>query len=228
MRIITIAEASGIPGEIVPCIKGTLISLFAQKTGISAAGDPWSLQNGEVQDSTGKMRVTFSSREPLPDSLKGEEIILESKTTKFGLQGVKVKENNFKGKTTIELHITPSAIITFPNATAPTNTDIPEQKQSQPMTKAPEKPMTQIDGIEKARKRIMQFSNLYSMTLKAARYVGETEGLEGEDIRQISTTFFIQSVKEGLENGLPNNGPIPEKSTQAVKKEDLENDDIPY
>lgn len=110
-------------GAIVPCIEGTIVSLYKANNG-EKDGKPYSFQKGTIKDVEGtSMEISFSNCEQ-PLGAKGKKVRIESfKTDSFGLQGVKVVDESYhseKLKKDVEkrlLRITPTAQITYDGGT---------------------------------------------------------------------------------------------------------------
>ena len=81
--------------DVVPAIQVTLDRVYP-----SEKKKGYELQNMEVSDSTGKIRLT-NWGEPLPKSDEGEEFLIESHEGKKGLSGVYITFYNGKNKLNI-------------------------------------------------------------------------------------------------------------------------------
>lgn len=226
----TIQEAKTRVGEILPSISGILTSIYPPKTGTNNNG-AWSLQNGEISQNGDKIKVCFSNREVIDSSRQGSAIALESKGTKFGLKGVLVKEETHKGQTYIQLRITGTAVISFPNSSPQREAPEPQEGGEDFDPMPPPKPTQNAPkastgtnctpvGIEKARHRFMQYANLYQMAWNAASFLAESSEWDNATAKDVATTFFIQGTKEGLVDTMPKNGPIG-----SVVKGEPENED---
>lgn len=229
----TIQEAKTRVGEILPSISGILTSIYPPKTGTNDNG-AWSLQNGEISQNGDKIKVCFSNREVIYSSRQGSAINLESKGTKFGLKGVLVKEETYKGQTYIQLRITGTAIISFPNSNVKSADPEPRGREVDfdPMPPPPKPTQTQPKAnpnpcIEKARHRFMQYANLYQMAWNAASFLAESSEWDNATAKDVATTFFIQGTKEGLVDTMPANGPIgAQPRGEAENEEDMSKEDL--
>lgn len=237
MKISTVAEAKSSPvGTILECVHGTLTKLFKPSTGEGAYGH-YSLQNGEIESNGDFMKIVFKNRDELQSDRRGQKITVTS-STKKGLNGIKVHENNHKGVKTIELLITPSAHIDFgiiPEVgSAPVKPTTPAPA-SKPQASAPASPAPELPkpshGVDKVRSRLMQMANLYKSCLDASRWIVEANNLSGEDVRACATALYIQGTRENLHSEMPNH-PLNVKSApepvsapkSAIPSEDLKED----
>ncbi len=108
-KTFTIQEAQRMAGMIISRIKGKVVSIYDRTTGEGEYG-PWSLQNGMIEDSTGKMKILFKNMVD-QKPLTGRTLVFKSMETAKGLKGVQVKKKEYQGKETIELHVTGVALI---------------------------------------------------------------------------------------------------------------------
>lgn len=138
MRIVPIKDIQQLgDGETVPSVKGRLVVVYDRKTGTNAKGD-WSLQNAELQDDTGKIKVQFSGREAMPPNLKNQWVCIQCNDGGKGLTGIKASDDTYRNQTTRILRVTPSAHIELvdgqPTAAAPAPTPRQEAPQPSPAT----------------------------------------------------------------------------------------------
>lgn len=113
-------------GFTPPGIKVRVVRVYDQKSGEGEKG-PWSFQDVEVEDSSGKGRLKLKNIEPLPADRQGKELILTAHQSKqHGLTGLKVLHEQYQGKTYDKIVVTSSAQWTWetngtkPAATSPT------------------------------------------------------------------------------------------------------------
>lgn len=114
MRKLTIAEVKALDDEeLVPCIQGEVTAIYNRKEGESSKG-PWSFQDLTLKDETaGEIKVTLNNRIALAKTAKGKTLMFTCSKGDHGLTGVKAKDNEYNGKTTRLLWVTPSAEIDF-------------------------------------------------------------------------------------------------------------------
>jgi hypothetical protein len=95
----------------LPAINGTLTALYPRKTGESSKG-PWSFQNGELTQGKAKIKLVFKGLdEPVDKSLKGKDITITAHKGDKGWTGIYSQDNEYQGKTTREIKVTPTATI---------------------------------------------------------------------------------------------------------------------
>lgn len=97
-------------GFIPPCVRGIVTDVFDQTSGTNEHGD-WKIQNIWIKEGESKIKVKVTDREALPKSLKGHGVVITCKEGDKGLTGMKVKEDNYRGKSSIILSVTPTATI---------------------------------------------------------------------------------------------------------------------
>jgi hypothetical protein len=108
-KVTTIQEIRDtVDGVPVICTRGKLTKLFPRKAGENSNG-PWSIQQGEIMDATGKIDLFIKDRDDVPKEWKGKDILIESNHTDHGWKGAVTFEDTYKEVTTIKLKITPSA-----------------------------------------------------------------------------------------------------------------------
>jgi hypothetical protein len=133
-------------GETLMVVKGKVTALFAQKSGTKSDGGEWKRQDMTLTDASGKVNVKLWDREPFGQDRIGHEVMFSSTKNKHGWTGVKVKANDFGGKTTNEVSVTGSAFIGWdddeqPAAETPEESG-PEEEAPAPAPKAKAKPLT--------------------------------------------------------------------------------------
>lgn len=212
MTTFTIQQVQGMQGMTIPRIEVKVAMVYDRKTGAGQHGE-WSLQNGTIEDSTGKMKVLFKQ---LPDQSKlvGRTLIFKSMETKHGLRGVECKNNEYRGKTTIELHVSKAALIVGSQEEEDT------VSQVEPSTRMPQKDVgealeavftskpTHEDrklGIATAKNRLTQLAGLYDLCWETVGHMKVYEDTEGgmELHKDVATTLFIQASREGLACKMP-------------------------
>lgn len=96
-------------GFTPPGIKVRVVRVYDQKSGEGEKG-PWSFQDVEVEDSSGKGRLKLKNIEPLSSDRQGKELILTANQSKqHGLTGLKVLHEQYQGKTYDKIVVTSSA-----------------------------------------------------------------------------------------------------------------------
>lgn len=107
-------------GFTPPGIRVRILRIFDHKSGESEKG-PWSFQDIEVGDSSGRGRLKLKNCDALPTDREGKELILTANQSKqHGLTGMKVSHDEYQGTTYHKLIVTPSAQWTWEtNGTKP-------------------------------------------------------------------------------------------------------------
>lgn len=216
MRTVSIKEAKTMIGEIIPCVKGRIRDVWKYSTGVSDKGE-WKIQNLLIEDETGSIKVFISGRAEIPASTKGEEITIESASTKHGLQGIKVTEEEYQGKKNIQLKITPAASIVIDGQ--PTTGSVKPSKQEPVLVHIETQNGNGDANVQKVRKRLMQLVNLYDKCWDAATFLGNKHNWETQLRKDVSSCLFITGIKEGLADALPSDKPV-NGNGHATKKPD--------
>jgi hypothetical protein len=209
MITFTIEQAKGMAGKQIARIEATVVSVYDRKTGEGQYG-PWSIQSGLIRDDTGEMKIVFKQ---FPDRSKlvGKKLVFKSMEGRNGLKGIEVKNNDYKGKITPELHVTKTALIIGAE-------EEPYVSQVEPSTRIPqnepERPIEAVNpallhedrklGLATAKNRLTQLAGLYDMCWKTVRGMDlKEEDLSSEEFKDIATTLFIQASREGLADKMP-------------------------
>lgn len=248
MTTFTIEQAKGMVGTVIPRIQAKLTKVYERKTGKGQYGE-WSLQNGEIQDDSGVMKILFKQL-PSQEHLQGKTMIFKSMEGKHGLKGVECKKNEYKGKTTLELHVSNAALIVGngeETITEPVETTRMPQIEPTMASEAPINHDQRKLGIVTAKTRLTQLAGLYDLCWKTLDGMDISDvPLTNGELKDVATTLFIQGVREGLADKMPvrtlskfyNEEAIkpasskyrgdPAEQEEMEDKPDLENDDIPF
>lgn len=229
-RIVTLKEALAYDkGEIIPSVRGKLTALYDRNSGTNDRGE-WSIQNAELTDATGKIKLKITDRDALPKEWKGREVVLSCNDGNKGLTGLKADDDTYKGKTSKIIKVTPSAHIDLAQAdSAHENSGEPEPEsdrsngfrpESNGIRTSPNGIREKSNGSQKtpngshfdvARVRITlsQAANLYLHSMLAASYVRDTyESVTGqpmcdEHFQATCASLFIKADREGLLTATP-------------------------
>ncbi|MEM4247636.1 MAG: hypothetical protein QXH80_00010 [Candidatus Nanoarchaeia archaeon] len=202
MKTLTLEEAKQRVGEIVPAIKCVLSKLYERKSGTNNVGE-WSIQNGELSDSTGILRVMFNGRDEIPEEYVGKEIILSSTMSKHGMYGVKVEEEEYKGKKYVQVRVSQAAAISLFEEKA-----VVEKAKENMNRFLKNEAKKDGNGIKVARERLMQLTNMWDLSFDAATFLQQQKKFDAVLVKDIATTLFIQAVREGLANNMPADKPL--------------------
>lgn len=110
MRLVTVPEILKLgPGEQVPAIRGTISEVGKRYAGTNEHGE-WSIQNATLQTPEGIIKLKVMNREPLSVQ-KGCPVWLRSVDGNKGLSGLYAEDDEYRGKSTRIIKVTPSALI---------------------------------------------------------------------------------------------------------------------
>lgn len=121
MTIADVLDLRRLPsdGEVIGSIAGKIKKVWEYKTGSGDHGE-WSFQNIELVDGRDSIKVVLKDREELNDrDWTGVQVIISSTEGKKGWNGVKAKDDEYKGKTTRIAWVTGSADIAEDRGGAP-------------------------------------------------------------------------------------------------------------
>lgn len=97
------------------CIAGTITALYKPKTGTNSTGE-WSIQNATLRGTDGiEVGLWLKDRPELPQSAKGQYVILEARQGEKGLSGLYVMDDDYNGKITRKIKVTPTAELHYGN-----------------------------------------------------------------------------------------------------------------
>lgn len=200
MKAQTISEIAGLPAKaIVYAFEGVVSKVFDRKTGQNSNGD-WSIQSLMVKDPTGaEIKVMLKDREAFGYGV-GTAIRLEAKQSDKGFSGLYAEDDDYKGKVTRLIKVTPSAMLCRLDGAAPAAQ--PQQAapqaqparqgqgwdepapQTQPYRQTPQAAQHVANAQGQAashgttpigvKRTMIQIANLYLESLLATRYVAET------------------------------------------------------
>ena len=112
-RIVPLSEALRMdPGEQLPAIRGKVVKVGKYFSGQSAKG-PWSFQTLVIEDGGTKADVKFKGRDQIAPDAVGKVAFVVANNGERGLTGVRVEDDEYNGKKTRIVLVTPSAELTF-------------------------------------------------------------------------------------------------------------------
>lgn len=233
-KTFTISEVKQMEGMVIPRMEVMVGMVYERKTGTGQYGE-WSLQGAMCSDDTGEMKIVFKQY-PDQSKLSGRKMVFKSMEGKHGLKGVEVKKNDYKGKVTMELHVSKAALIV--SAAAEDNTTLAEPSnriphiEPQGFEAPPIKHEDRKLDIAIARNRMTQLAGLYDLSWDTACALSCTNNseniLKSEQIKDIATTLFIQGVREGLADKMPVRTLEKFYGAEKAKTEELEDQNIPF
>lgn len=224
MRLVSVKEALGYgSGEVIPSIKGRLSEVWPRKSGTNANGE-WSIQNLTIKDDGGELKLMVTGRDEIPKTHKGRLVYLSCKEGDKGMTGLKVEDEEYRGKTTRKLKVTPSASVDFldGNGTQPQTSDNDvgnvEPPQQPPPAPQPQAKPTNGNGhsngngnggdenpVSQAALRRCQdywrvMDRVHTMRLKWDERHPEHR-LSPEHFQAAVSTVYIQLQRDGVING---------------------------
>lgn len=210
MRVVPIKELAVLTlGETVPSVRGKLTAIYDRKTGQGQNGE-WSLQNCELTDSTGKIKVKLDDRDALPKDWRGREVYISCNNGDKGLTGIKIKEETYKGNTSRILSVTESAHLDDAAAQEPPQDEPAPAKapKAAPTQAAPAqaKPVNGNGngngGKESIKAYLNRQANLYLHCMEAAKYVVDTfdnlhpDSISPDHFQGVCSCLFIQASRD--------------------------------
>lgn len=174
-------------GFTPPGLKVRVVRVFDQKSGEGEKG-PWSFQDVEVEDASGKGRLKLKNCEPLSPDRQGKELILTANQSKqHGLTGLKVAHEEYQGKTFDKLVVTGSAQWTWEG-----NGHKPEAQ--------PEKPAyTAVAHPPIERPEPHSFKDHFLALAEVTNQVAEKLGIVSDEARQACfATLCIDAQRRGI------------------------------
>lgn len=213
-------------GMHVDRLQGKLIKVFERESKTDKKNRPYTLQNGEVEENGNSIRVSFWNHKDLT-SYRGQVIVIRSVAPK---SFVSVK--HYKDKA--QLSVPGQAIVLSESEESDDiPMDYPEKlktvdvagyrmiKQENP-PKANVEPKKAIPegGVNVVKHRLMQMVKFRALCDASVEYL-YGDGASEEMKKDVSSCFFIQGMREGLEKQLPDNKPLSKKENVEAT-EDLE------
>lgn len=212
----TIEQIKGMVGVTITRIQAKVTAVFDRHEGVHAQYGPWSLQNGFIEDQSGKMKVVFDKMVN-QSKLSGKTLVFKSMKGKHGVNGLKVKTDKKTGEPI--LNITSSSLIVGVDEESSVTTvqdsprgqahmdDIEVDKKINKAVATVQDRVNHEDrklGIATAKNRLTQLAGLYDLCWKTVTAMDCREDLtQTELVKDVATTLFIQAVREGLADKCP-------------------------
>ena len=232
-RIVPLSEALRMdPGEQLPAIRGKVIKVGKYFSGESAKG-PWSFQTIVIEDGGTKADVKFKGRDQIAPDAVGKVAFVVANNGERGLTGVRVEDDEYNGKTTRIVLVTPSAELTFGKGdwnteTQPAKTDAtkpardPEPSADdypggdEPPAREVEKPAEgkSVSGWDGLKQDVNKIRKLHLLCCAAAAHnvaVLHKAGINVGDefLQSAAATIFIEACKRGGMAAIPDAGEPP-------------------
>lgn len=254
MKTISISEAKTNPANMpIPRIVGKIKMKWDRKTGTNANGD-WSMESGILTNGEDDIKFTLSGCPALLYG-PGDNIVLRCKDGKKGLTGVKTKVEEYQGKSQPVLWITPTAYVVSddedtdaipmdfdksgdmtatearkqaPQATTAPKKAIPTHNESvEALMRSQKRACGAEDGVQVVKRRLLQMANFRALCDASVEYL-YGEGASDEMKKDVSSCFFIQGMREGLEKNLPSSKPISKKEDVEASENLEEKEDVQF
>jgi len=233
-RIVALAEALKMdPGEQLPAIRGKVIKVGKYFSDESAKR-PWSFQTLVIEDGGTKADVKFKGRDQIALDAVGKVAFIVANNGERGLTGVRVEDDEYNGKVTRIVLVTPSAELTFgkgdwntettANPTAARQTresepaaddypggDEPPAREVEKPTEANKGGTAGWDGLKqdvnKIRKLHLLCCAAAAHNVAAMHRAGINVG--DEFLQSAAATIFIEECKRGGMAAMPDAGEPP-------------------
>ncbi len=216
------------------CIAGTLTKIYKPKTGENSNGQ-WSIQNAVIKGTDGtEVTLWMKDRPEIPTNQQGRFMILTAKQGDKGLSGLYVMDDDYNGKITRKIKVTPTAELAYQDGQPAPQQQRPQQgmqaaqqaaaeswgpEPQQPETsqappqqsrQTPKPQSGEHDLIKEAKRTIIQITNLHLLVAKAVDAVEAPRYKEatGMDMTEGQRQAAIASVFiESTKQGLVRNMP---------------------
>lgn len=255
---ISIKEALGFPeGTPIPRIVGKLTHLFDRKSGEGKHG-PYTSQSGVISDGENKILFTVWNKPEFPQDYKGQTIIFRAGTGKKPTMTLKSDFKDATKRTLnvtascivltesedtddIPYDDAPKSIASIagsmmteglpknpPQANVATKKAIPTHNESvDALMRSQKRACGAEDGVQVVKHRLMQMANFRALCDASVEYL-YGEGASDEMKKDVSSCFFIQGMREGLEKQLPNNKPLSKKEDVEASENLEEKEDVQF
>jgi hypothetical protein len=233
-RIVPLAEALKMdPGEQLPAIRGKVVKVGKYFSGESAKG-PWSFQTLVIDEGGTKADVKFKGRDQIAPDAVGKVAFVVANNGERGLTGLRVEDDEYNGKTTRIVLVTPSAELTFgkgdwgtgPKEKASADSEPPKERArtedagddypsgDQPPRDESKKPAAAAGGWEAVKVDLNRIRKLHLLCCAAAAHNVAAMHKAGinvgdEFLQSAAATIFIEACKRGGMSAMPHAGEPP-------------------
>lgn len=232
MTSFTLAEIQNLSlGQFIPSFRAQIKEVKQYSKGTHAQYGEWSLQNLVVLDSTGICQVKVKNHPEFNRDTQQKWVVFETTTNKKDgmMQGIRWKEDDYKGRKSNVIEVTASALVTFDGAGQPApghDVDFEPPFERLPSPPLPPPPIPPLhhqpqpdtaQGIQNAKEELGRTANGLIMSYDATIYVATEVRKKHPDviftpdaIERIAVHMSIRLEKSGVLHGLPA-GPLPKK-----------------
>ena len=190
-------------GAVPEAITGVLTNLQSDPISGGEGDKKYKFQNATLTQDGSSIRIVFSNREDVPQSLSGQKIIAKSRKNDKGMYGLKRKlGREFQGKRPDEIWI-------YAGAELSSTGDAPVETQQASQPKASSTPAPSGDTVTEVKKRLLQMGNAMSMCYDTALWVAKTQEEKNDyvmteaQVQTMASSFFIKSDRDGVVAKLP-------------------------
>ena len=191
-------------------ITGTLAPIYEHKT-FSKGGKDGSIQTAILKDSSGtSIRLKFWNMAEIKD--EGGLTILPTDNGK-GPKGLTVKDNEWQGKVTKELHIGDQARISWGESgeviadevmTQPVATETVAETVTETTTTDTSTTFTDRDSLDALPSTVIQNMNAMDICIQGASYLRKKyPNMTDDQFQGITSCMFIEGNKQGLNKSMP-------------------------
>lgn len=236
-KTITIKDALTYPDKTpIPRIVGK-VSLIWERTEGEGKWGPRTKQSGLMEDDSGNKMVFTVWDKPDISEHKGRKLIFRAGT---GKKPSLTLVNDYKDNSKRALNASKTCfVMTEDEETDDIPMDYPDNKenladQARNMPKPPQNPpqanvapkrAVPVNGVQEVKMAVMQYANLREICDHAASFLYPLEGMAEpnwrEKIKDVSSCFFIQGIRDGLHLKLPNNKPLSKKEDVEASEPEL-------
>ena len=187
-------------GAVPEAITGVLTNLSENPVSGGEGDKKYKFQNATLTQDGASIRVVFSNREDVPQSLAGQQILAKCRKNDKGMFGMKRKlGREYNGKRPDEIWIYAGAEL---SAYDSNQADTPSQS-------APREQQPAGDSVTEAKKRLIQMGNAMSMCYDTALWVAKTQEEKNDyvmteaQVQAMASSFFIKSDRDGVVASIP-------------------------
>lgn len=191
-------------GAVPEAITGVLTNLQESPVSGGEGDKAYKFQNATLTQDGASIRVVFSNREDVPQSLAGQKIIAKCRKNDKGMYGMKRKEGReYQGKRPDEIWI-------YAGAELSSAGDAPVEAPQSSQPSATNSNNDSKDQVTEAKKRLLQMGNAMSMCYDTALWVAKTQEEKNDyimteaQVQTMASSFFIKSDRDGVIASIPN------------------------
>ena len=178
-------------------VTGNLDAIYERKEGIGKNDKPWSIQSGKISDSSGNsIKVKIWNMPEFKDT--GGITILPTDSGK-GPKGLTVKDNEWKGKVTKELHIGDKARISWGESG-----EVKEEEPANATETTAENSQTIPSTTSTLPSSVIQKINVMDICIQVENILRQKyHDMTDDQFQAICSCFFIEGNKSGLNKNMP-------------------------